>query len=88
MSDEQEAVGVLNLNTFVLFKMQPRGVEIAKNYWESIGMAFPNAAFTVDQPHVECRQQFHQLFRMFGGRNMKLDMDGSPIYGLTVLPMP
>jgi hypothetical protein len=80
------ASGPLNLNTYVRFKMKPRGVSLAKAYWEDV-TTFPNAAFPVDQPDVECRQQMHELFRIFGGRNMRHGMDGSPIYDLVIEPM-
>ena len=81
------AIGSLNLNTYVRFKMKPRGVELARKYWECAG-GIPNASFEVDQPDVECKSQFHELFRMFGGQHMRHDMDGSPIYDLFVEPLP
>ena len=81
------AVGPLNLNTYVRFKMKPRGVKLAREYWEQFA-EFPNAAFPVDKPDTEVRQQFHELFRIFGGDNMRCDMDGSPIYDLIIEPMP
>ena len=82
-----EAVGPVNLNTYVRFKMRERGVEIARAYWQRVGVEFPNAAFKVDQPHVECKQQFHELFRVFGGEHMRHDVLGSPIYDLVIEPM-
>lgn len=82
-----EATGPVNLNTFVRFKMKPRGVEIAREYFERF-TRFPNAAFPVDKPDVETRQQFHELFRIFGGDHMRHDMDGSPIYDLVIDRMP
>jgi hypothetical protein len=82
-----EAVGPVNLNTYVRFKMKPRGVQLAREYWERFA-EFPNSAFPVDQPDTEARQQFHELFRMFGGQHMRHDMDGSPIYDLIIDPMP
>ena len=81
------AVGSLNLNTYVRFKMKPWGVELARQYWKCAG-GIPNAAFYCDQPDVECKVQLHELFRMFGGENMRHDYEGSPIYGLVVEPMP
>ena len=81
------AAGPLNLNTYVSFKMKLRGVQLAREYWERFG-EFPNAAFPVGEAHVETRQQLHGLFRIFGGNNMRCDMDGSPIYDLIVEPMP
>ena len=84
---KQEAVGPVNLNTYVRFKMKPRGVQLAREYWERF-TTFPNAAFPVDQPGVEAKQQFHDLFRIFGGQHMRHDMDGSPIYDLVIEPMP
>lgn len=82
-----EAVGPLNLNTNVRFKMKPRGVELARQHWESCGCEFPNAAFPVDQPDTECRQQMHEVFRIFGGDAMQCDIDGSSIYDLIIEPM-
>ena len=81
------AIGRLNLNTYVRFKMKPRGVDLARKYWECAG-GIPNAAFAWDQPDVECKVQFHELFRMFGGTHMRHDTDGSPIYDLFVEPLP
>jgi hypothetical protein len=87
LATQLAAVGPLNVNTFVRFKMKPRGVEIAQAYWSSF-FEFPNALFPVDQPDVECRVQFHDLFRIFGGEHMQHHFDGSPIYDLIIEPMP
>ena len=84
---ESAAIGSLNLNTYVRFKMTPRGVELARKYWECVG-GIPNASFKWDRPDVECKVQFHDLFRMFGGEGMGYGLDGSPIYGLIIEPMP
>ena len=83
----KETVGPVNLNTYVWFKMKPRGVEVAREYWERF-TTFPNVCFTVDQPDVAVKQQFHDLFRIFGGQIMRHDMDGSPIYDLVIEQMP
>lgn len=84
LATQLAAVGPLNLNTYVRFKMKPRGV--ARAYWSSF-FEFPNALFSVDQPDVECRVQFHDLFRIFGGEHVRHDCDGSPIYDLIVESM-
>lgn len=85
---QSAAIGPLNLNTYVRFKMKPRGVEVARAYFAQCGFEFPNVLFPVDQPDIECRQQFHDLFRIFGGQHMRHDCDGNPLYGLIVEPMP
>lgn len=77
----------LNINCYVRFKMKPRGVEVARAYYSRFS-GFPNVLFPVDEPHTECRVQFHDLFRIFGGNHMRHDMDGSPIYDLIVEPLP
>lgn len=77
----------LNLNQYVRFKMKPQGVKAAREYWESVYMEFPNAAFPCDKPGVECRAQLHTLFRMFGGECMGFHANGSPIYDLVIEPL-
>ena len=74
--------GTLDLDSSVQFKMTPRGVEIAREYYRTASGI--DKEFKIGTAHVIFTMRLRDLFRIFGGPNMWLRDDGSPIYDLFV----
>lgn len=74
-----------DLNSYVRFKMRPHGLEIARRFWSSVYLEFPNALMAVDTPDTECRSAISTLMMVFGGEHM-IPARAIPIYDLIIEP--